>query len=90
MLGKVRNLLRQGKDRIETAENLLDVADHVSYGIKYRNSKYFKNDRSRANKIDSFAHYLGWFFIILWGMIIIGTIVLCVTGNDIVLRFLSL
>ncbi len=90
MFDKIKNLLEQGKDGIETAENLLDTVDHVGYGLKYRTSKSYHYDRSKADKIDRFSHFLGWFFIALWGVILIATIVLCVTGNDAVLRFLSL
>lgn len=90
MLEELRDLLQKGMDGVDTAENIFHAVDHANYGFKYRTSDGYRADRRKAARIDRLSFFLGWFFIILWVVILIATIVLCVTGNDAVLRFLSL
>lgn len=78
------------KETINTVENIFDVVAHGKAGYQYRTSKQYREDCRKAERIDRFSFGLAWFFIVLWIIILIATVVLCITGNDTVLRFLSL
>ena len=90
VLDGVREGLYSSKKTIDTVENIFDVVAHAKVGYQYRKSEHYREACRKAAKIDRFAFGLAWFFIILWIFIAIGTVVLCVTGNDCILRFLSL
>lgn len=68
--------------------NAIDVVDHVSSAADYMKSERYRLERELIKKYEKKVDTLVAFFLILWLSMIIGTIVLCVSGNDIILRLL--
>jgi uncharacterized membrane protein len=82
---------------IKTAQNVTDIAaktdrtiSHYQRVEKYKQSENWKKDIATAHKIENIQLAIEIFFLCLWLVIIIATIVLCVKNNDIVLSLLHL
>lgn len=59
-------------------------------GKKYYNSNQAKADLMVVQKLRKRTDFVAGLTVVLWLVLIIGTIVICVTGNDIVLELLHL
>lgn len=67
-----------------------DVRSHYQNGKNYYNSEQRKMDFAKAEKIDNKSSFVSVLMIVLWVIQIIGTIVMCVSGNDMILQYLHL
>lgn len=70
--------------------SMTEISDHYVNGEKYYNSKQAKADLVEVQKLRKRTDFVAGLTVVLWLVLIIGTIVLCVTGNDIVLELLHL
>lgn len=70
--------------------SMTEISDHYVNGKKYYNSKKAQVDFAKAEKFNRQSDFVTGLMVVLWLVLIIGTIVLCVTGNDIVLELLHL
>ena len=89
-MDKFKNVLDAIEDGTDTIKNITGTVYHAVEGLEYYASEKYQADRRKADRINTFSRFLLIFTIILWAAILITTIVLCATGNDVVLRFLSL
>lgn len=55
----------------------------------YKSSAYY-NEKRKADRREKIGFGLFYIFAFIWGLAIVTTIILCVTGNDVVLRILHL
>ena len=69
--------------------SMTEISDHYVNGKKY-NSNQAKADLMVVQKLRKRTDFVAGLTVVLWLVLIIGTIVLCVTGNDIVLELLHL
>lgn len=89
-MGKISGL----HDVIATLENMTGAAERLEES--YRTSKNDRESGMREYYSKEINRYWGktkavfLFCIVVWLTFIIATIVLCIQGNDIVLRWLSL
>lgn len=94
IITSANNILDTTNEAVSTANNTLkgvsDVRDHYRSGKKYYNSKKAQVGFAKAEKFNRQSDFVTGLMVVLWLVFIIGTIVLCVTGNDIVLEFLHL
>lgn len=101
IIASANNILDKTNDVMDTAnmamnianstlEGVNDVRNHYRYGRDYYYSDEAKADFAKAKKINRRTDFIAGLTVILWIAIIIGTIVLCVTGNDIILQILHL
>ena len=65
-------------------------ANQALNATKYYNSNQAKADLMVVQKLRKRTDFVAGLTVVLWLVLIIGTIVLCVTGNDIVLELLHL
>jgi type IV secretory pathway component VirB8 len=82
---------------IRTAQKVTNVAakadqtvSHYKRVEEYKQSEAWEKDIKKAHKIQNITDIVFIFFLLLWLVIIIATIVLCVKNNDIVLTLLHL
>ena len=73
-----------------TINSGMDIKGSFDSAHSYYNSSQRKADLAKANKIYKKERIFMKFSIILWIAIIVSTIYLCVTGNDIVLKLLHI
>lgn len=94
IITSANNILDTTNDIVNVANNTIkgvsDVRDHYRSGKKYYNSEEAQVDFAKAEKLSQKSDFVTGLMVVLWLVLIIGTIVLCVTGNDIVLEFLHL
>jgi hypothetical protein len=91
IITSANNILDTTNEAVSTANNTLKgVRDHYRSGKKYYNSKKAQVDFAKAEKFNRQSDFVTGLMVVLWLVLIIGTIVLCVTGNDIVLELLHL
>lgn len=90
MLDNLKNGMDTIENGMDTARGIMGTVRHAVNGLEYYTSEKRRAELRKANRIHNFTCFLTWFIIILWVAILITTIVLCATGNDAVLRFLSL
>ena len=67
-----------------------EVSQHYQAGRDYISSEEYDQDLIAVRRIEKMSSFVMVFMMVLWAILIIGTIYLCVTGNDIVLRLLHL
>lgn len=93
MFSKMDEILDKTNQVMDTANNTLDgvndVRNHYKNGKRYLKEQSAEDD-IKVQKINRKTNFVVRLMLILWAMMIIGTIVLCVTGNDIVLQVLHL
>ncbi len=93
MFSKMDEILDKTNQVMDTANNTLDgvndVRNHYKNGKRYLKEQSAEDD-IRVHKINRKTNFVVRLMLILWAVMIIGTIVLCVTGNDIVLQVLHL
>lgn len=81
------------KSKLEPANEVLkgvnDVRDHYRTGRDYYDQQR-EGELIKAQKISRRSDFVANLMVILWVVFIVGTIILCVTGNDIVLKVLHL
>lgn len=81
------------KSKLEPANEVLkgvnDVRDHYRAGRDYYDRER-EGELIKAQKISRRSDFVSNLMVILWVVFIVGTIILCVTGNDIVLKVLHL
>lgn len=87
LMGVANSTLNKANNALEGVN---DVRNHYRSGRAYYNSEQAKADFAKASKINRKSYFVSYLMVILWVVIIIGTIVLCVTGNDIILEVLHL
>jgi cell division protein FtsX len=82
---------------IRTAQKVTDLAakadqtvSHYQRVEEYKKSGEWERDIKKAHKIQNITDMVFIFFLLLWLVIIIATIVLCVKNNDIILTLLHL
>lgn len=93
MFSKMDEILDKTNQVMDTANNTLegvnDVRNHYKNGKRYLKEQSAEDD-IKVQKINRKTNFVVRLMLILWAVMIIGTIVLCVTGNDIVLQMLHL
>ena len=93
MFSKMDEILDKTNQVMDTANNTLegvnDVRNHYKNGKRYLKEQSTEDD-IKVQKINRKTNFVVRLMLILWAVMIIGTIVLCVTGNDIVLQVLHL
>ena len=93
MFSKMDEILDKTNQVMDTANNTLDgvndVRNHYKNGKRYLKEQSAEDD-IKVQKINRKTNFVVRLMLILWAVMIIGTIVLCVTGNDIVLQVLHL
>lgn len=93
MFSKMDEILGKTNQVMDTANNTLegvnDVRNHYKNGKRYLKEQSAEDD-IKVQKINRKTNFVVRLMLILWAVMIIGTIVLCVTGNDIVLQMLHL
>lgn len=93
MFSKMDEILDKTNSVMDVANSTLngvnDVRNHYKKGKRYLKEQSVKDD-IKVQKIKRKTNFVVRLMLILWAMMIIGTIVLCVTGNDIVLQVLHL
>lgn len=93
MFSKMDEILDKTNQVMDTANNTLegvnDVRNHCKNGKRYLKEQSAEDD-IKVQKINRKTNFVVRLMLILWAVMIIGTIVLCVTGNDIVLQMLHL
>ena len=70
--------------------SMTEISDHYVNGKKYYNSNQAKADLMVVQKLRKRTDFVAGLTVVLWLVLIIGTIVLCVTGNDIFFELLHL
>ena len=92
------------KETIDSVSTLLDVGQKVCDDCRsvekivtaYRSNKEYQNSQEWQEELRQIEKYarlstiIESIYLLLWLTMIIATIVLCCTGNDIVLRFLHI
>ena len=93
MFSKMDEILDKTNQVMDTANNTLegvnDVRNHYKNGKRYLKEQSAEDD-IMVQKINRKTNFVVRLMLILWAVMIIGTIVLCVMGNDIVLQVLHL
>lgn len=93
MFSKMDEILDKTNQVMDTANNTLegvnDVRNHYKNGKRYLKEQSAEDD-IKVQKINRKTNFVVRLMLILWAVMIIGTIVLCVMGNDIVLQVLHL
>lgn len=94
---KLDDVLRNASDLLDFANEVRDeyregvrFANHVDDAIDYYNSEEREMDLQIIESYDRKNNISAILFIILWILIIVATIVLCVTGNDVILKLLHI
>lgn len=100
MFSKMDEILDKTNQVMDTANNIMDTANNTLEGVNdvrnhYKNGKRYLKEQSaeddiKVQKINRKTNFVVRLMLILWAVMIIGTIVLCVMGNDIVLQVLHL
>ena len=70
--------------------SMTEISDHYVNGKKYYNSNQAIADLMVVQKLRKRTDFVAGLTVVLWFVLIIVIIVLCVTGNDIVLELLHL
>lgn len=93
-LDDISNLLHEITDGIDTVSNAkhsaMNIANNISENSQYSKTDQYKNDFLKSIKIETKSRRLLKFSLLLWTLMIVITIILCIIGNDIILRFLHI
>ena len=77
-------------DMLNSTKSAADDVRHFRDGFQFWGSSQYYSDMSHANLLGRAADAISLITGLLWIAIIVVTIVLCVSGNDIILSYLSL
>ncbi|MCI7132106.1 MAG: hypothetical protein MSA09_16445 [Lachnospiraceae bacterium] len=83
----VSMLLDAGQKVCDDCRNIEGIVAGYKSNKEYRNSQEWQEEIRQIKKYARIATILESIYLLLWLAMIVGTIALCCTGNDVVLRF---
>lgn len=93
-IGYVFRKISQGLDTAnqirDTVQEGIDIKNHIGAAKRYHDSGQYKRDKKLADKYESKERRWMICSFLLWVIMIIATIVLCISGNDVILQLLYL
>ena len=91
-----KNIGRYADKALDVANDIRDgyrdgmeIADRYERAQEYINSEQRQKEHAKAQKIERVDGNIIKFFVGLWILMILCTIILCVMGNDIILRLMG-
>lgn len=89
-LEKSDTVLKNANKVMQVANDANETYKHYQYSMKFRNSEEGQTELAEAKRLNAIGEVVFKVNIILIVLMIAATIILCVTGNDIVLRLLHI
>ncbi len=97
----IADALHMASKGIDTASESVDTAVNVKKrssnviknlieGQNYSKTEKYKKELAEAKRIDKKGDRMMYFFIVLWLIMIGATIIMCIMGNDVLLRVLHI
>lgn len=90
IMTKTENISRTVNQVSSNALKVTDIYNNISNHSNRSKTKEYQEMIDKTNKYEKASDALLIVFFLLYVAIIIATVVLCVTGNDIILRLVGL
>lgn len=90
VMGKANQVMNAANSAIGTANEIDNTYEYYKKRQAFKNSKEGQAQFAKAARLDKISNFVATLTVILWLVQIIGTIVLCVGGNDMILAILHL